>query len=109
MAHRVVAISADEMRERFEEAGFRFPEDIGVSVRSMIPQPTGARLRDCFPPGTMTVMLSYVNDETGIEVARAHTFQDPAGNILGSGIPDPKSLLIGNTLFIVKPEPLRPC
>lgn len=97
------------MQERFEEEGLRFPQDIGISVRPMTPQLIGPRLRDCFPPGTMTVMLQYVNDETGDEVARAHTFQDPQGNILASGTPDPKSLLVGNTLFIVEPEPFRPC
>lgn len=86
------------MQERFEEEGLRVPEDIGVSVQDMIPTPIGPRLRDCFPPGTMTVMRSYVNDLTGDEVARAHTFQDIHGNILASGIPDPKSLRIGDII-----------
>lgn len=97
------------MQERFEEEGLRFPADIGVSVNPMIPTPIGPRLRDCFPPGTMTVMLSYVNDETGEEVARAHTFQDLDGNILASGIPDPKRLLIGDIIYIVEPKQFEPC
>ncbi len=98
------------MQERLEEEGYRFDlEDIGVSVHSQDPQPIGDRLRDCFPPGTMTVMLSYVKDETGEEVARAHTFQDPQGNILASGIPDPKRLLVDDIIYIVEAKPFAPC
>lgn len=97
------------MQERFEEEGLRFPGDIGVRVDPMSPSPIGPHLRDCFPPGTMSVMLSYVNEESGQEVARAHTFQDPEGNILASGIPDPKRLRIGGTVYIVEGQPSRPC
>lgn len=63
-------------------------------------EPLGPRAPDDLPIGSMNVELSYrVGDKNGEEVARAHVFKTPKGSYGASGIPDPKRVLVGNTLY----------
>lgn len=50
------------------------------------------------PPGTRSQMISY-RDATDKEIARVHQYLKPDGTLGASGKPDPKRLLIEDTLF----------
>jgi len=50
------------------------------------------------PPGTRSQMISY-RDVSDKEIARVHQYLKPDGTVGASGKPDPKRLLINDTLF----------
>lgn len=87
----------------FEEQGFRDPElfkRFGIVIVEPIWEAPGPNAPADLPIGTLSGELSYrVGDEDGEEVARAHVFKKPNGEYGASGIPDPKRILIGNTLY----------
>lgn len=87
----------------FEEEGFRDPdlfERFGIVVIEACSAEPGPTAPPDLPIGTLSVELSYrVGDKHGEEVARAHVFKKPDGSFGASGIPDPKRLLVGTTLY----------
>jgi hypothetical protein len=50
------------------------------------------------PPGTRSQMISY-RDSNDKEIARVHQYLKTDGMLGASGKPDPKRLLINDTLF----------
>ncbi len=58
------------------------------------PAPKGANQ----PPGTRSQMISYHDSEDN-EIARVHQYLKADGTLGASGKPDPKRLLINDTLF----------
>jgi hypothetical protein len=102
---RIVRVGTQEIQERFEEEGFRDPElfeRFGIVVVEASWLPPGPNAPDDLPIGSTSVELSYrVEDEDGEEVARAHVFKKPDGSYGASGIPDPKRVVVGDTLYVL--------
>ncbi len=88
------------MQERFENAGLRFPADVGVCVIRRSWGPPGSDAPKDLTIGSLSVMLSYESIQTGEELARAHVYEFPDGSHRGT--PDPKRLRgEGDTLYIL--------
>ncbi len=101
MPHRV-RVGTQEIQERFEEEGLREPEFFGIVVVEDGWLPLGPNAPPDEPIGTISVELSYRRgSRCGDEVARAHVFKQPNGTFGASGVPDPKQVLIGDTLYIL--------
>jgi hypothetical protein len=99
----IVRVGTQAIQELFEEQGFRDPElfeRFGIVVVEACWNEPGPNAPDDLPIGTLSVELSYrLGDEDGEEVARAHVFKRPDGSFGASGIPDPKRVLIAETLY----------
>jgi len=54
-----------------------------------------------FPPGSISRILWYM-DHHGNLVALVHQYEDARGRILGSGMPDPKIVVVGDTAYFLK-------
>lgn len=59
------------------------------------------------PRGTRSKRIGYY-DENGQQVAIVHQFELPDGSIGGSGKPDPKEVLVGDTVYLLFPQPRGP-
>ena len=85
------------MRQLFNDGRY-FERLQAGELRAVItedrPAPSGANQ----PPGTRSQMISY-RDVSDKEIARVHQYLKPDGTLGASGKPDPKRLLINNTLF----------
>lgn len=94
----VIRITSEEMRRKFND--LQFPERVAhgeiheVITRDAHPSPQKADEPDC----TRSQEISY-RDQDGNELARAHRYLRPDGEIGASGLPDPKRLRQGDTLF----------
>jgi hypothetical protein len=97
-----VWIKTDEMQERFEEEGFREPEFFGVSIEEISVAEPGPNAPE-MPFGSKSVELSYRVGNRGQERATAHVYKYPDGSYRGT--PDPKSLRIGNTQYLLDDDP----
>jgi hypothetical protein len=65
-----------------------------VSAGKPAPDP---RFSEPLPEGTLSTMFEVYREDTKIAVV--HAMVGPNGEYLGSGHLDPKSLLVGNTLY----------
>jgi hypothetical protein len=57
-------------------------------------------LRSGQPRCTYSQILSF-SDDQGNKVAVCHQYKRPDGTIGGSGKPDPKRIMVGDTIFFV--------
>jgi hypothetical protein len=100
---QIVRVGTQRIQEIFEEQGFRDPELLerfGIVVVEACSSEPGPNAPDDLPIGSLSVELSYrVGDESGEELARAHVFKKPDSSFGASGIPDPKRVLVGDTLY----------
>lgn len=64
-----------------------------IKDRQPTPPPPG------MPPGTRSQIVAYLDGET--QVALVHQYRLPDGRLGASGLPDPKRLLIDETLYYV--------
>lgn len=93
-----------ELRRLFNENRFweRVQEgELAVTVTRSRPAPIET---SSIPHGCQSQELRYF-DKEGNEVARVHQYLKPDGTIGASGLPDPKRVLIGDTLYrLVRPK-----
>src|SRR5262249_18857036 len=94
-----VVVSAAELRQKFRELDFLGRLQRGELTERLIkdrqpnPPPPG------MPSGTRSQIIAYL--DAGRQVAIVHRYLLPNGQIGGSGLPDPKRLLIEGLLHIV--------
>ncbi|MEK7992579.1 MAG: hypothetical protein AAB403_02135 [Planctomycetota bacterium] len=97
--YKMQRISATELRKKFNDLDYAGRSDRGelrcVVEKQRHPSPPRAREPTC----TRSQMLAYF-DRQGKRLALAHRYIRPDGKLGGSGKPDPKSLLIDNTLYV---------
>ena len=97
----IVRITVSEMQKRFNEGKhwerLLQGEYIAVVRENRHPSLTVANEPFC----TQSQMVSYIDKENN-EVARVHQYLRQDGTIGASGKPDPKRLLVGNTLYRLK-------
>jgi hypothetical protein len=104
MPINIVRIDEWNMRQIFNDG--RFWEraqtgELAINVRrNTHPSRTVANEPFC----THTQEISYI-DANGQEVARIHQYLRPDGSIGASGRPDPKRVLIGDTLYRLHKNP----
>jgi hypothetical protein len=102
----IVRINVDEMRQRFNDAGYWEK----VQKREWTAHPLESRVSTALDTEIViitSVMYSYHN-EKGEEMARVHQYERPDGSIAASGLPDPKRLAQNGTLYrlIKTPKPI---
>jgi hypothetical protein len=94
-----VVVTAAELRQKFRDLDFLGRLQRGELTERLIkdrqpnPPPFG------MPAGTRSQIIAYV--DAGRQVAIVHQYLLPNGQIGGSGLPDPKRLLIDGLLHIV--------
>jgi hypothetical protein len=97
-------VSPRELRERFNRGGYVQRVATGeLSARLLKdrhPSPARAGLPTC----TRSQSIAYL-DAKGDEVALIHQYLKPDGSLGGSGLPDPKRLLVEGVLYIAWWEP----
>lgn len=96
------------IRRLFNEGGYQARLEAGdllASVEKSAPAHPGAGQ----PPGTVSEMVWYFEQtEKGLRrVVLVHQYVLPDGSIGGSGLPDPKRLLIGEEILIPEGRPPR--
>jgi len=96
-----VYIGRRELRELFNEQDFTDKIRRGVvSERLLASSPPAAASK--FPHGTLSQRIAYI-DGTGRQCAVIHRFKLPDGSLGGSGLPDPKELLVNGILYKADP------
>jgi hypothetical protein len=94
------------MQKMFNERGFwektKSGELSAVTLEDRHPALTAANEPFC----TLSQMISY-RDASGNEVARVHQYLRPDGTIGASGKPDPKRVLVGDTLYRLVKKPKK--
>lgn len=94
-------IGRRELRQLFNEQGFAEKIRRGVvSERILASAPPAAASR--FPDGTLSQRVAYI-DGAGQQCAVIHRFRLPNGTLGGSGLPDPKELLVDGVLYKADP------
>ena len=99
MALRIVRAGTQELQERFEEAGLREPHEFGIRAEDASVGKPGPDAPDDLDDGSTSVLLSYRDEVTGRELATAHVYRYSNGSERGT--PDPKSVRIGDTLYVL--------
>jgi len=90
--------SAEELRARFNKD---IQPRLGSGlyqlneIASKAPHPSSGQ-----PPGTRSVMFQILN-QNGNLIGTAHVFVLADGSYGASGLLDPKSIRVGNTLYII--------
>ncbi len=96
---RVVRVSAEELRRRFNHAACveraARGELLVRVLREAHPSPPRSREPRC----TRSQLLGYYDRITGQLVALAHQYRRRDGSIGGKGRPDPKQLVEGDTIY----------
>jgi hypothetical protein len=98
-----VYISRKELRQLFEKQGF--PERIKkgqVSERIVASAPPAAK-STFLPEGTLSQRVAYI-DGRGQQCAIVHRFKKPDGTLGGSGMPDPKEVMVDGVLYKADPN-----
>lgn len=72
-----------------------------MSERVLASSPPAAA--SSFPAGTLSQRLAYINS-AGHQCAVVHRFRLPDGRLGGSGLPDPKELLVDGVLYKADPN-----
>lgn len=91
-------VNAEELRRLFNEADYYARTQTGEFQEQVVyDRPPARSSRQS--TGTRSQRVVYV-DATGKQVATVHQFVRPDGSIGGSGLPDPKTLRVGNTLYL---------
>ena len=101
-SHRQIKrVSATELRYLFNSGGYWAQLQEGkVSARILERNHPSAPLANV-PFCTTSELVSYI-DGRGQEVARVHQYRLRDGTLGASGRPDPKYLLVGDTLYLLK-------
>lgn len=58
------------------------------------------------PQGTISQRVAYENKD-GEQIAVCHRYLQPGGKLGASGMPDPKEVRIGDTLYLLETDPRR--
>jgi hypothetical protein len=98
MSYRIVPAGEWEIRRRFN-ARFLEPEKHGYLA---IPEPGAPPGPNAPEDAVLSRTIIYV-DRFGNPQAEAHEFRRADGSIAASGMPDPKRVLEGNTLYVLDP------
>src|SRR4051812_6566810 len=93
---QTVRVGAEELRRRFNDAGFLEPEEHGYIA---IPEPGGPPGPNAPADAVLSRIIVYL-DRFGNPVAEAHEFLRADGSRTASGMPDPKRLVDGDRLFL---------
>jgi hypothetical protein len=100
-------VSAEALQEMFNAGGYVEKVERGVLAveirRDKHPAPPKANQPYC----TCSQILAYLNAD-GNRIAVVHQYLLPDGKLGGSGRPDPKALLVGDTLYYVPALPPPP-
>ena len=73
---------------------------VGDDVMEIVTRSAPASPRSGQPRGTVSEEVSYY---TGTEqLARAHRFLTPDGEVGGSGLPDPKVVVLDGTMYVLR-------
>jgi hypothetical protein len=93
---RIVRISVGQLRLKFNRLYLpRLAQLRQVVVKSRVPTPPLA----FEPPGTKSEMVVYRDPATGERLAKAHRYLRPDGTLGGGGLPDPKYVVEGGTVY----------
>lgn len=93
----IVPATSSELRKMFNQMLANRPEGLReVLLKERHP----ARPRANEPFCTRSQLVSYMLNDR--EIARAHRYLRPDGNLGASGMPDPKSFFDGRTLFVLQ-------
>jgi hypothetical protein len=95
-------VPASVLRQLFNEGRFwervQSGELLAFDERGGKRHPSAPLAREPFC--TMSIMQEY-RTRSGLKVARVHFYRRTDGTLGAGGMPDPKSLLIDDTLYIV--------
>jgi len=105
-SYKVVPVTEAELRKMFSDGQYWIKVKAGDLRQRLV------RVRHPCPPRAQepvciaSKIISY-HDTDGKKVAIVHQYVRPDGTLGASGMPDPKTLLIGDTLYTVQ-EPKNP-
>jgi hypothetical protein len=98
-------ITFEEIRQLFNESNYPALIRTGQLRPEYIRnQPLKDPLQKNEPAGTRSQIIRY-RDRNGQWMVVVHQYLRPNGTLGGSGLPDPKRLRIGNTVFIAARDP----
>jgi hypothetical protein len=100
MVPKPVYVDSAELRKLFNEQQFTDKIRAGkVSVRVEKEWPAPPHLG--FEEGTVSQLVTYIGGN-GHLVAQIHRYKRPDGTLAASGLPDPKKLVLGGVLYVLR-------
>jgi hypothetical protein len=102
MARRKVRVPPDELRAMFNEGGYFERVQAGELLAEVAynRHPCPPRVNE--PYCTRSQTVHYVDLQEGREVAVVHQYLREDGSLGASGLPDPKRICQGDTVFLVE-------
>jgi hypothetical protein len=95
-------VDEQEIRRLFKESGYLERVNAG-ELTTKVTYDQKAHPDSKQPEGTRSQRVSYLDGDT--EVAVVHQFVEPGGALGASGKPDPKQVLVGDTVHMLFPKP----
>jgi hypothetical protein len=98
---RIVYVNPRTGRQRFRETGILeriLNGELHADIfRNSLAKPSAGQ-----PPGTRSQMVRYRDRADGTTVVIVHRYLLPDGTLGGSGLPDPKWLLDGDSMLVIQ-------